>query len=71
MTTGKRVLISQASVEAALAEWHIERAAAERGADQALVEKDRARTYERLPRDYAQDLAPYVFSLLMKYAEET
>jgi hypothetical protein len=69
MTTGKRVLISAHSVRAALAEWKAQREAAEREAAPERVRDDRDRNYRRTPGDYADDLAPYVFSLLEKHAE--
>lgn len=70
MTTGARVTISEHSVRAALAEWKATREAAEReAADDKRVAGDRARVYARTPADYADDLTPYVFSLLQKHAE--
>jgi hypothetical protein len=69
MTTGKRVVISAHSVRAALAEWKAQREAAEREAGAERSRDDLERTYRRTPADYADDLAPYVFSLLEKHAE--
>lgn len=69
MTTGVRILISRETVRAMLAEWKAQRDAAEReaGNDRAAVSRERC--YRATPADYADDLAPYVFSLLQKHAE--
>jgi hypothetical protein len=69
MTTGARITISPHSVRAALAEWKAERDAAEReaGPDRAATSRERA--FNATPADYAEDLTPYVFSLLLKHAE--
>ncbi len=69
MTTGRRVVISEHSVLAALSEWKSERDAAERDASPEAAEADRERCFNRVPADYARDLAPYVFSLLVKHSE--
>lgn len=67
--TEPRITISAHSVRAALAEWKAERDKAEReaGEDRARVSRERA--YSAAPADYAEDLTPYVFSLLLKHAE--
>lgn len=69
MTTAARVLVSEHSVRAALAEWKAEREAAEREAGPERSAAHNARTFSRTPDDYAHELAPYVFSLLTKHAE--
>jgi hypothetical protein len=70
MTTGARIMISEHSVREALAEWMLERKRAELEAgDAERARADRERTYLRTPDGYAQELAPYVFSLLQKHAE--
>jgi hypothetical protein len=66
MTTGARVLISANSV---MAMWKAQRDAAEREAGKERADVSRARAYDATPADYAQDLTPYVFSLLVKHAE--
>lgn len=71
MTTGARILISANSVTAMLAEWKAQRDAAEREAGKERADVSRARAYDATPADYAQDLSPYVFSLLVKHAEPT
>lgn len=71
MTTGVRVTISEHSVRAALAEWKVERDKAEREAGPERAEVSRERAYRATPADYAADLTPYVFSLLVKHAEAT
>lgn len=69
MTTGARILVSEHSVRAALAEWMLERKRAELEAGSVRATVDRERTFGKPPADYAEDLAPYVFSLLRKHAE--
>lgn len=69
MTTGARILISPESVRAMLAEWMAQRQAAEREAGEERTAQSRDRTYRAAPADYADDLTPYVFSLLQKHAE--
>lgn len=71
MTTGARILISQHAVRAALAEWKAQRDAAEREAGAERTDTSRVRAYKATPADYADDLAPYFFSLLQKHAEPT
>lgn len=69
MTTAQRIVVTEASVYAALAEWHAERTAAEREHDAQAVQRCRDKVYRCAPHDFARELAPYVFSLLVKHAE--
>lgn len=69
MTSSARIVISPHSVRAALAEWKSEREAAEREAGPERTAASRERCYKATPADYAEDLTPYVFSLLSKHAE--
>lgn len=69
MTTGPRILISPESVRAMLAEWKAQHQAAEREAGEERAMRSRERVYLATPADYADDLTPYVFSLLQKHAE--
>lgn len=69
MSTSPRILVSEHSVRAALAEWKAERDAAEREAGSQRTEESRRRVYDRTPAEYADELAPYVYSLLTKHSE--
>jgi hypothetical protein len=69
MTTAIRITISIHSVQATLAEWKAQREAAEREAGPERTAVSRERCYQRAPADYAEELAPYIFSLLQKHQE--
>jgi hypothetical protein len=69
MPTAPRIVVTQESVRQALAEWHAQRMEAEREFAPHEVQASRDRVFTRTPGDYASDVAPFVFTLLTKYAE--
>lgn len=69
MPTAPRIVVTQEAVRQALAEWHAQRTEAEREFAATEVQASRDRTFSHTPGDYATEVAPYMFSLLTKYAE--
>ena len=69
MPTAPRIVVTQEAVRQALAEWHAQRTEAEMEFSSSEVVANRDRVFTRTPGDYANDVAPFLFSLLTKYAE--
>lgn len=69
MPTAPRIVVTQKAVRLALAEWHAQRTEAENEFSAAEVQANRDRVFSRTPCEYADDVAPFLFSLLTKYAE--
>ncbi|MBK8916410.1 MAG: hypothetical protein IPM64_17735 [Phycisphaerales bacterium] len=69
MSSAAAVLVTQEGLRLALAEWQAQRQEAEREFAAHEVRLNRDRAFARVPSDFADEVAPYFFTLLEKYAK--